>query len=171
VCSLKNYKDYIEKVDYYNEKDNRELNYQNRIIIPFLENLFQGEKAISIVDVSTQYKNRNSKHHNREPYANECTPDLLIAKNWHYYNRENVVGYLAVVEIKIPNSKDTSQINKYFKSNEGKVIWTNCLTWRFFVNGEEFLPEVNLKYTNDEWKEDTSDWNALITYIKEFIKN
>ncbi len=169
MYNLTNYDDYIKKVDYYINTDCRELNFQNRIIIPFLETVFSEEKNVSIVDISMQYRNRNSKLHTRDPYANEYTPDLLIAQNWNYQNKVNDVKYLSVVEIKIPDCIDTSQIRKYFNFDGRKVIWTNCFVWKFFINGEEVLPPINLKDENKNWKQGDSDWNHLSNSIKNFI--
>ena len=116
--------------------------------------MFREEKNISIVDVSMQYKNRNSKVHTREPYASNYTPDLLIAKSWNYQNRGKDIGYLAVVEIKIPDSMDTSQVSEYLTPDNRKVIWTNCFIWKFFIDEKEVVPEINLKDERNNWKQD-----------------
>ena len=50
------YDNYRESTDSYLSNDNRELNYQNRIIIPMLEKIFVNKHSIKVVDVSTQYK-------------------------------------------------------------------------------------------------------------------
>ena len=170
MCDSINYNHYIEKVNYYKKFDNRELNYQNRIIIPFLEALFREEKEISIVDISTQYKNKESEVHTRESYANEYTPDLLIAKNWNYQNREiATIKYLSVIEIKIPDNVDISQVCEYMTPNNRRVIWTNCFIWRFFIDGKEIVPAINFKDENNSWKQDVSVWNSLNNRIKDFI--
>ena len=47
--------EYKKLVDKYYEKDCREVNFQNRIIIPFLESFIPEE--FDVVDSSTLYKN------------------------------------------------------------------------------------------------------------------
>lgn len=98
------FKNYTILLDKYINTDWREINFQNRIVLPMLENIFINKSEIEIVDVSTQYKNRESNSHTRKYYANNYTPDLLLVKNWLYYNKKIPShDYLAVVEVKSPN--------------------------------------------------------------------
>ena len=65
---------YRELIDNFLSKDNRELNYQNRVIIPMLEKIFENNASISAVDVSTQYKNWNNRiKHDESKYAGKYT--------------------------------------------------------------------------------------------------
>lgn len=78
---------YIKDVEKYLAKDNREVNYQNRIAIPFLQYILSED--IDIVDTSTLYRNWNRlQFHDRSKYANHYTPDVLISKNWTIYNKD-----------------------------------------------------------------------------------
>ena len=82
--------EYKKLVGKYYEKDCREVNFQNRIIIPFLESFIPEE--FDVVDSSTLYK--NWKHYKdekgngicRETFAGECTPDILIMKDWSLFD-------------------------------------------------------------------------------------
>ena len=49
------YSKYKDLVDKYYQKDCRELNFQNRVIIPFLESFLPPK--YEVVDTSTIYKN------------------------------------------------------------------------------------------------------------------
>lgn len=154
------YKKYISLVEKFKNNDNREINYQNRIIIPFLEGLF--EKYYDIVDVSTQYKNRETNLHTRENYANNSTPDLLIAKNWNIQNKGKAnINYCAVVEIKVPGSKNRKQIEDYIKVIPN-VIWTDCKTWEFYDNSVK--PKSSISVESEE------KWDDLCKYLVEFLK-
>lgn len=72
-------------------------------------------------------------------------PDVLVAKNWNYANRNNSeINYLATVEIKSPDLDPIFNRNKneysWHTQNEVKehlkassnVILTDCLRWHFF---------------------------------------
>ena len=69
------YSKYQNLVEKYYQMDSRELNFQNRVIIPFLESFLQGK--YEVVDSSTIYKNwRNYKDENgdgicRDTFASE----------------------------------------------------------------------------------------------------
>ena len=58
--SFEAYKEIVEK---YTTEDYREINYQNRVIIRMLDKIFINDDDIAIVDVSTQYTNRESNQH------------------------------------------------------------------------------------------------------------
>ncbi|WP_405096912.1 hypothetical protein [Oceanobacillus sp. FSL H7-0719] len=99
------YSYYKKLVDNYLEIDWREITIQNRVVTPLLDRLFINEKDISIIDISTQYDNKNSKIHDTRSYRKEKTspPDLLVARHWNYANISNdKIDYLAVVEVKSP---------------------------------------------------------------------
>ena len=160
--------DYYKKlVDKYMEMDSREINFQNRIVIPFLEELFTSTD-IMIVDVSTQYDNRNSKIHNNSQYkgSNAAPPDLLIARNWKLDNLNNTVDYLAAIEIKSPKldsiyNKEMGNYNprtikelKSHLSKNSRVILTDCIRWQFFERGcaSDPIPPIDLFDENKKWK-------------------
>jgi|BioPla2DNA2_1021312.scaffolds.fasta_scaffold66999_2 hypothetical protein len=134
---------YRELIDNFLSKDNRELNYQNRVIIPMLEKIFANNASISAVDVSTQYKNWNNRiKHDRSKYAGKYTPDVLIAKNWHIDNRDNdKIDYRVLIEVKKPNANDRQhalcEVNDYL-NHVSNVILTDLITWEFYrKDGEE----------------------------------
>ncbi len=124
---------YSKLVNHYYGNDNREINFQNRVIIPFFEELLGDE--IDIVDTSTLYK--NWKTIDREKFAGEYTPDILIAKNWSLFKGEANTEYLALIEVKTPNARDRAHADREVKEYKGKVdkvILTDCITWEFYCN-------------------------------------
>lgn len=132
---------YKELVNGFLSKDNRELNYQNRVIIPMLEKIFANYDSINIVDVSTQYKNWEDRDwHDRSKYAGYHTPDVLIAENWDIYNRNKDIKYRMLIEIKTPNAKNRKhamcEVNDYLKYVPN-VILTDLITWEFFTRDSE----------------------------------
>lgn len=169
--SFEYYKQLVEK---YEEKDCREINFQNRIILPMLEKIFIDNNEIDIVDVSTQYKNKESFLHTRKHYANKYTPDLLIVKDWNYANKDiPKENYLAVVEIKSPildsinnDNKHTNEEVKAYIANGSKVILTDCYSWVFYGFGDETITFTLRE--EKEWKE--KEWDKLLSYIKDILK-
>lgn len=149
----------------YSEIDWKEITIQNRVVTPFLDRLFMNEKDISIVDISTQYDNKNSKIHDTRIYRKEKTspPDLLVACHWNYANLDNdKIDYLAVVEVKSPsldpvynkdNTKFEGQIKTHLEVND-KVILTDCIKWQFFEkeHGLDPVKTINLFEENNNWK-------------------
>lgn len=133
------FQEYKEKVEKYFSTDNRELNYQNRVIIPLLEKIFINEAQIDVVDVSTQYKNWERRTwHERSKYAGTYTPDILVAKNWNLYNQaRNDIEYLLLIEVKAPNARDRKhamkEVSEYLERVRN-VILTNSITWEFYTN-------------------------------------
>lgn len=188
--SFEEYKRLVEK---YEKEDWREINFQNRIVLLVLEKVFINEDTIAIVDVSTQYKNRESLIHTRQHYAKDSTPDLLVVKNWNYKNiTKPKQDYLAVVEIKSPkldpivsnNHHTTEEVQNYL-DNGSKVILTDCYKWIFY--GFENEPKSFTLRDADGWKMmevenpdflvkefgfeksrlESEVWKKLIAYIEE----
>jgi hypothetical protein len=158
---------YKRMVNKYLEIDYREITIQNRVITPLLDRLFINEKDISIVDISTQYDNNNSKIHDTRFYREEKTspPDLLVARHWNYGNVDNdEIDYLAVVEVKSPGlnpfynkDKNKDDINNQLKTHleaNDKVILTDCIKWEFFEKeyGLDPVKTINLFDENNNWK-------------------
>lgn len=161
---------YKELVDYYKNIDSREINFQNRVIIPFLEALLSG-KSISIVDVSRQYK--SSKKHDSSKYSaqekNAAPPDLLITRNWNIKNRDSKnIDYLAAVEIKSPilDPIYNKEFVKYPKHTQDevafhlkpnpKVILTDCIKWQFFDQKNGLDPVKTINFFDESKKEDAN---------------
>ena len=187
--SFEEFKGLVEK---YEREDWREINFQNRVVLLMLEKMFINDNNIAIVDVSSQYKNRESSVHTRKYYANDSTPDLLIVKNWNYNNHYVKEGdYLAVVEIKSPilapinndNKHTTKEIQDYI-SNGQKVILTDCYKWIFYgfeeepktftlrdtkgwIMSEEENPKFIVKELSFQKRRQVSKvWEDLIGYIE-----
>lgn len=144
------FRKYTELVDKFLSSDNRELNYQNRVIIPMLEKIFNGYE-LDVVDTSTLYKNWEKRSwHDRSKYAGTYTPDILIVKNWNIENNgKNDIEYIAVIEVKKPNAMDryhaTKEVNDYLNYIPN-VILTDTVTWEFYTrNGIEEPETINLE--------------------------
>ena len=187
--SFERYKTLVEK---YEKVDWREINFQNRVVLALLEKIFINDANIYIVDVASQYENRESKIHTREFYAGDYTPDLLIVKNWNYANRNiSKKDYLAVVEIKSPvldpiskeNIHTKAEVDDYIRNGQ-KVILTDCYKWVFYgfeeepveftlrdINGWIMIYEENPEVLIEELgiqenRKESKDWDALINYIE-----
>lgn len=75
---------YTNLVTWFLENDNREENYQNRVLIPFLETLCADA---DVVDTSMLTKEWDKRGIERNKFAGLHTPDLLIASNWKLYKK------------------------------------------------------------------------------------
>lgn len=147
------YKSWIEK--FINRNDNREINYQNDVVKCLLEKLFE---EYDIVYVDT--KGPDSEKHDYQVYSgmyvdeNEggkvkpTTPDLLICKDWNWYNKKNEsIQYIATVEVKSPFLEPIYKRNKeeypdsvkrkverhLTATKIKKVIYTDAFKWDFYV--------------------------------------
>ena len=182
---FKTYKDLVKK---YYQKDCRELNFQNRVIIPFLESLFSEE--YEVVDSSTLYKNwKNYKDENnygicREMFVDNYTPDHIIKKNWKLFDNKKEAPSI-IIEIKRPTAIDRPHANKEIKEYLEKtrhVILTDSITWEFYDKQNENKPEIihldknqNQVCKRDipidrkiEWNPE-KDWEHLKKKIKELL--
>lgn len=65
---------YTNLVNYFFENDNREENYQNRVLIPFFEALCIDS---DVVDTSMLTKEWNKRGIERNKFAGSYTPDLI----------------------------------------------------------------------------------------------
>lgn len=173
------YKDLVNK---YYQKDCRELNFQNRIVIPFIESLIP--EQYDVVDSSTLYK--NWKKINRVAFAGQYTPDVLVVDNWNLFD-ENKQGPKIIIEVKSPTADDREHANKEVEEYLEKsncVILTDCITWEFHENnGEnkcfhldnEILDVCKRDVPKDRvihWKDDIipDDWDSLCNKIKGIFK-
>lgn len=168
------YKDYTKITNKYIEKDSRELNFQNRLIVCMLEKLLINTD-IEVVDSSLLYYRgkRNSKNLDNSQFTGKkdngkyyAPPDLLLVRNWNIDNKNNKVEYLAAIEIKSPNSKEKihgkefDEYNQHVKdemrahlSVNAKVILTDCFRWQFFNNKDGFVDvtPIDLVDENGQW--------------------
>lgn len=191
---------YKKLVTKYLEKDNREINYQNRIIIPFIEDILIKNKYdnMDVIDISTMYKNWNRNGGiDRSRYASDYTPDILIAENWDIHNKDNEdIRYYILIEVKVPTanrrSRTSKQVEEYLKIRDN-VILTDCITWEFFSKDETSnnvkhdifsLEEMGRKSIkgvcerndckNVSWKIDKEfniTWDEIEENLKNFLKN
>lgn len=174
---IQKYKSIVEK---YLVNDNRELNYQNRIVIPFLKRILPED--LDIVDTSTLYKNwENREWHDRSKYADNYTPDILIAKEWTIYNRnKDNIEYLSLLEIKTPtanNRKHAEKEKNEYLSKVPTVILTDCLTWEFFPKNKFKYEVINFeegKTNKSVCQRDNANkkiaWKAMPDLFAEFQK-
>ena len=128
---------YINLVNWFLENDNREENYQNRVLIPFLEALCIGS---DVVDTSMLTKEWNKRGIERNKFAGLYTPDLLIASNWKLFKNGEIVDYKALVEIKTPTAQDRDHAESEVKEYLDKVsfvVLTDCVTWEFYMKENE----------------------------------
>ena len=128
------FSEYTQLVTWFFENDNREKNYQNRILIPFFEELCG---KFDIVDTSMLTKEWGRRNIGREKFAGIYTPDLLIASKWKLIKLEkDTTEYKALVEIKTPTALDRKHAELEIKEYLEKVkfvILTNCITWEFYM--------------------------------------
>ena len=191
------YKKWIQK--YINNHDTREINFQNDVVKRMFENLFP---KLDIVCVDT--KGSESKSHDYYKYSGKyldvngkekpTTPDLLVCKDWDWYNEDNnIITYIATVEVKSPYGaeavykKDFEEYPKTWKTKIKrhlsaekitKVIFTDTFKWVFFQDSYEKLKIFELVdkvpkgrgYTF-KWKADAEyEFNKLKNYLEEYFK-
>lgn len=142
------YNRYQKLVEKYYQKDCRELNFQNRVILPFLES-FLPEKY-DVVDSSTIYKNwenyKDGKGNGicREKFAKKYTPDLLIIEDWKLFAEKKNAPSI-IIEVKRPTASDRehakNEIDEYLGKSD-HVILTDSITWEFYKKqGNEITPQ------------------------------
>lgn len=163
-------------VEYAKNNDQREYYLQRRLIEPFIESIVP---QLYIEDISVIRHNDRTKHHNRTAYCGfdndgkNIPPDLLLVKEWNYYNVENKLDYRGVVEVKVPFSKQDyysentaknkddrlypyefseykestkDRISYYLRTTENdRVILTDGLQWDFFEKSNIDLKENEIK--------------------------
>ena len=144
---------YKKLVTYYWQNDNRELNIQNRIIIPFLESIL----PYDIVDTSTIYKGK--KETIRNDFAGEkYSPDIVIAKNWLWNKVEdeqivkNKPTYKAIIEVKTLANEEREQSQRQVAEYLTKVpivILTDALMWEisFADSGKTIKISLEMEQT------------------------
>lgn len=181
------YEYYKKIVDKYREFDCREINFQNRVVIPLLESLFIDFEDIWIVDISLQGRNKNSVVHDVSKYRSlkeySASPDVLIVSDWNYKNKDvDSIIYHAVVEVKSPeinplfkNKKHTLDQVRYHLEANKKVVLTDCLKWEFYERGKAMVSIALIEQNGkEEWtwktrKENDDIWGELCAKIQTFI--
>ena len=147
---------YLEKMIGLLETSPLENQFQDYIIYPVIESVLNSSEVndIELIDCHN-FAQYNTSSHNRCRYSVlvRAVPDLLLAKDFFYYNRdsgENNAPYealntIAAVEVKVPNSREMQiKSGKSLYSNAlykeilptlfkcGKYILTNVRRWDFF---------------------------------------
>ena len=180
------YIEYKKLVNKYAEKDSRELNFQNRVIICMLEK-FLINTDIEVVDTSTLYHRykRNSKTIDNSQFTGKnsngkylAPPDLLLVRNWNIDNVNNKVEYIAAIEVKSPKAPEKiwgKKFGKYYErirkevrahlSVHSKVILTDCYRWQFFNSKDGFIdmPSIELVDKNGRWKYSARELDEFVT--------
>lgn len=132
-----NFEKYTELVTWFFENDNREVNYQNRVLIPFWETLCTD---FDVVDTSMLTKEWDKRNIERRKFAGFYTPDLLIASNWKLQDKSEKVEYKSLIEIKTPTAQDRDHAEEEVKEYLEKVsfvVLTDCVTWEFYMKENE----------------------------------
>lgn len=147
------FEQYSERVMKFLVNDNREINYQNRVLIPLLEELLSES---DIVDTSTLYKNWAKRGVNRDAFAEVHTPDILVSQNWNLLNSSRV-EYSMLIEAKTPTASGRnwaiSEVKEYLKKVPF-VMLTDCITFEFFYkeNGVKYTEIHTLEVGNKKTK-------------------
>lgn len=144
--SFEEYKEQVEKIRLVNRIEH---GYYPLIIAVLNKVLTNTE--IQVVDVSTTPHARTTIHHKEDYSGCEGPPDLLLAKNYEYENRNGKPQYLALVEIKRPFiiwENDIDQLKSHLSVNN-KVIFTNIVQWCFFKGNGDIKPEKIIDLQNE----------------------
>ena len=189
----KEYKNWILK--YINNHDTREINFQNDVVKRLLERLYPN---LDIVSVDT--KGCDSESHNYYAYSGDyfdkgrrkpTTPDLLVCKNWDWFNKDNDnIIYIATIEVKSPYGKEAIYKHEFANYNDdiknkierhlsaekiNKVILTDTFKWDFFENGYEnpksfsFVnPVIKGRGFTYEWLDDAEIERVFDELVAEF---
>lgn len=197
MVDFNTYQGWIQK--YINNHDTREINFQNDVVKRLLEQLYP---LYDIVCVDT--KGGNSKLHDYYMYSGlyidskddkkkPTTPDLLICKDWDWYNKDNDnIIYIATVEVKSPCSREAiykKDFENYYENWRTKierhlsakkintVIFTDTFKWDFFV--DEYSKPETIKLVkckpigrgySYEWREDAPEqFDKLIDVLNSYI--
>lgn len=184
---------------YINNHDTREINFQNDIVKRMLENIFPYHDIISV-----DTKGCDSKRHDYYAYsgryedsnkqAKPTTPDLLVCKNWDWFNKDNAnIEYIATVEVKSPygsqaiykkDKKDypeswKEKIKRHLSAHKiKKVIFTDTLKWDFFENDYEQVCTIELVSRVQkgrgyiyEWRVDAeTQFQKLLEKLDDFLQ-
>lgn len=165
---------YLEKMIALLKISPLENQFQNFIVYPVLEHIINMNEncKVDIVDCHN-FRQDNTKGHDRRKYSVlvKAVPDLLIAKDFFYNNREtmvfNALRAIASVEVKEPNNKwmldkvvSNSGTDKWEYDNQlylellpsliknKKLILTNIRRWEIFsvdeVNDKPLEKEILL---------------------------
>ena len=173
LLKIMTYKKYQEIVQFGNEKDNREFYIQRRLIEPFIESIVP---ELHIEDVSVIRHNSSSSEHDSMQYSCGAYPDLLIVKEWNYFNVNNVIDYKAVVEVKPPFVKNEDYYHIGLQQKNETRIYTHTVDTYSAENVQRILGYFNATENNrviftDGLKWDFFDKRKLNNSEKDWINN
>lgn len=158
---------YLEKMIDLLEMSPNENQFQDFLVYPILEHIIHSREIceVDLIDCHN-FRQNNTKLHDRRKYSVlvKAVPDLLIAKDFFYNNRDKKVfdalELVASIEVKEPNSK--SMLGSEYSDElfiellpslikNKKVILTNIRRWETFdinkVKNEDLLKKVR-EYVN-----------------------
>ncbi|WP_414055794.1 hypothetical protein [Macrococcus equi] len=138
---------------------------------------------LDVIDVSVQRYSSKSKKHDKYQYTGSTLPDLLIVKEWNYYNVVNKLDYRAVVEVKTPFTREDGELSEaidLFEKNidrievllkgekNNKVILTNGIQW-YFINNHNYANSNSydikfILFENNKWI-NSEVYDELINYL------
>ena len=192
------YRNWIQK--YISNHDTREVNFQNDVVKRLLEKLYPTYDIVYVYTKGCDAKNHDyyaysGKYMDKNGKEKPTTPDLLICKNWDWYNSKNdSITYLATVEVKSPygsqaiykkDFKDyyqslVNQIKQHLSAQRiHKVIVTDTFKWEFYnetIYSHEDIVLVDRipigrGYTY-KWKSNAdSEFQELKKKLQEFLRN
>jgi hypothetical protein len=190
------YKKWFDK--YKNNNDIREINFQNEVIKKFICTIYPN---LDVIDISR--KGPESGIHNYFQYCGAytddngtkkaVTPDLIIAQNWNWKNKENCVDYKATVEVKSPflqpiyytkydeYAEDLkTEIRRHLSSLKNyRVILTDAVKWEFYdkkESGEKLIPIETFNLYDPpvregaEWKIKIDEFEDLKKFLSDFLE-
>jgi hypothetical protein len=148
--TFEEYKVWLEK--YEKNNDGRETNIQNEVVRKFISGIcadLDVEDVANKVSASTKhdYLQYCGAYINGKGEEKAHTPDLVISRNWNWWNKVNNVKYCAVVEVKSPFGKQSifnkenekyggklqKDLNRHLSAkNNDKLILTDGLKWEFY---------------------------------------
>jgi len=180
------YKGWFEK--YKKNNDGSEKKIQNEIVKKFI-------RAIC-ADLDVESSDEKGPDTNKHDYLQYCgtycdktgkekaaTPDLVIAKNWNWLNKENDVDYRAVVEVKSPFQQPIyhknydkygedlkNELRRHLSAND-KVILTDAMKWEFYEKREDNeLKPIRTFRLYDSGKRGKWEWKKGEQVMDDFIK-
>lgn len=153
------YKEYVRLMErQIKTRDVRERVFQDNIIRPFLKSVFQN-LDIEPVDIKIdseehEYEQYCGTYFNKKNKELPATPDLCLADEWYWNNRDVVVNYRGVVEVKSPildyitgfepqKYNCLIEIQRHLKAKRNsKVILTDGVTWTFYNKENGVTPVI-----------------------------
>ncbi len=187
----KNFNEYIKQIEKCNRTSPFESSYQ-RIIENLLNDIIVDDEVELIVSAEFPRYNTNVHRVTQYKFEGNASPDLLLAKNFCYYNADSKgvlkvenksVEVRAFIEVKAAgkikikkndvyiDTLDKEQLATYLEyQNCEKLIFTDGYIWIFYenCNSVEYFSKIFVLYSDNEWKNEV-DWYDFIDYLKYFV--